>query len=63
MDQEPTEGALTLFEIEAFWDDAGTTIVRYVEARDIREAMSVVPEETIILRIDTLGGLYRTTRK
>ncbi len=54
---------MTLFEIEAFWDDEGnTTIVRYVEARDFREALSVVPEEAIILRVNTLGGLYKTTR-
>jgi hypothetical protein len=57
------EGALTLFEVEAFWDDEGsTTVIRYVEARDFREALSVVPEEAIIVRVDTLGGLYRTTR-
>lgn len=57
-----SETALLLFEVEAFWHDDRTdvSVVRYIEAPDLRTALTVVPEESIILRVNTLGGLYRT---
>lgn len=63
-DAQSREGAVDtepklLFEIEAWWGDASTTMIRYVEARNIHEALAVVPEETEVIRIVMLGGLYK----
>jgi len=59
---EPEQNTL-LFEVEAMWGDGPTSVVRYVEAVNMREALEVVPPECDVLRINLLGGLYKPARQ
>jgi hypothetical protein len=52
---------LTLFEVEAFFG-ADKTVIRYVAASSMHEALSVLAEEDELMGIRVLGGLFRVAK-
>jgi hypothetical protein len=52
---------LTLFEVEAFFG-TDKTVIRYVAAGSMHEALSVLAEEDELVCVRLLGGLFRVAK-